>query len=46
MLRLFRKRENYMRWKDFKARIDFLDTFLWQQDTRKNNLKAVETFTL
>ncbi len=44
MLRLFRK--GYMNWRDFKARIDFLDTFLWQQDIRKNNIKAIETFTL
>ncbi len=37
MLRLFRK--DYMNWKDFKAKIDFLDTFLWQQAVRRESIR-------
>ncbi len=37
MLRLFRK--EFMVWEEYKAKIDFLQLFLWQQRIRKDNLK-------
>jgi len=38
---LFRRsKANYMGWEEYKAKIDFLEMFLWQQSVRRANLKA------
>ena len=29
----------YMGWDSYKAKVDFVDMFYWQQDVRKENLK-------
>lgn len=36
---MFWKKTKYMEWKDYKAKIDFLDIFWWQQSVRRKNIK-------
>lgn len=38
MLKFIKKRK-YMDWDNYKERIDFLDTFYWQQSVRKMSLQ-------
>ncbi|MFP4567306.1 MAG: hypothetical protein ACLFN8_00010 [Candidatus Woesearchaeota archaeon] len=33
------KQKKYLDWGDYKNKIDFLDTLLWQQEIRKQNIK-------
>ena len=32
-------KRSYMNWEDYKARIDFLDDFYWQQGVRKQSIR-------
>ena len=36
---LFGLKPYYMEWEDYKARIDFIEDFYWQQNTRKQSIK-------
>jgi hypothetical protein len=38
MFNLFKKKE-YMNWKDYSEKINFLANFSWQQDVRRQNIK-------
>ncbi len=37
---LFSKKK-YLDWESYKNRIDFLDTFFWQQKIRNENIKRI-----
>jgi len=34
----FREKKEYIEWDKYKAKIDFLDDFWWQQKIRKRNI--------
>ena len=38
------KKEDYMNWGDYENRINFLDTFTWQQNIRKQSIKNTKFF--
>lgn len=40
MLSFFRT--DYMEWKDYKERVDFIDLFLWQQAVRRESIRNTE----
>lgn len=37
MFQIFKR--NFLEWKDYKEKVDFLDIFYWQQKVRKENIK-------
>ena len=39
VIKMFKKQTKYMKWDDYKAKIDFLDFFWWQQSVRRRNIK-------
>jgi len=39
MFNLFKKKE-YMNWKDYSNHVCFIETFYWQQQVRKTNIKV------
>lgn len=43
MLKLFKKKKDYMQWNEYKKRIDFLGLFHWQQSVRKRNVHSKNT---
>ena len=32
-------KKNFMDWNEYKDKIDFMDTFYWQQSVRRRNVK-------
>ncbi|HJO01711.1 MAG: hypothetical protein QF655_00370 [Candidatus Woesearchaeota archaeon] len=32
-------KRNFMEWKDYKKKIDFLENFYWQQSVRKQSIR-------
>ncbi len=38
-------KRRYMGWDEYKTKLDFLDSFLWQQRIRRNNMRTQQTFT-
>ncbi len=36
-----RDEEDYLEWVDYKSKINFLDTFKWQQRLRSQNIKHI-----
>ncbi len=37
MFNFFKK--NFIEWKDYKSRIDFIEDFYWQQSVRKESIR-------
>ncbi len=35
---LFKKKVNYVEWNAYKKKINFMDTFYWQQKVRREHL--------
>lgn len=38
---IFKKKIKYMEWNSYKNKIEMLETFHFQQNTRKNNVKYI-----
>jgi hypothetical protein len=41
-IKLRTRTRDYVEWNDYKNKIDFLDTFNWQQSVRKQNIKNLK----
>jgi len=37
---MFFRKINYIEWDEYKAKIDFVDQFYWQQGVRRANIEA------
>lgn len=41
VLSFFRRKQKYLGWGEYKNRINFLDTFAWQQSVRRESIKNI-----
>lgn len=37
----YKQESNYLEWDDYKSKINFLDTFRWQQSVRRQSIRNI-----